>query len=177
MTTTYETSTYHHWHCKFVWIPVRWGVLNITLCDQVCQWLATGWCFSPGTPVSSISKTDCHDITEILLEVGLNTITQTLLIFKVLLRWYHTLQGDNSLKSVERFDHMMFVCRFQASRWSKPQREKLLFGWWIYSSESVCWNLLKFDIYYSGYIQTHCQKKIRKLNEQIKFYLKCMVPP
>jgi hypothetical protein len=32
------------------------------------------------------------------------------------LRWYHTLQGDNSLKSVERFDHMMFVCRFQASR-------------------------------------------------------------
>ena len=32
------------------------------------------------------------------------------------LRWYHTLWGDNSLKSVERFDHMMFVCRFQASR-------------------------------------------------------------
>ena len=32
------------------------------------------------------------------------------------LRWYQTLQGDNSLKSVERFDHMMFVCRFQASR-------------------------------------------------------------
>jgi hypothetical protein len=23
---------------------------------------------------------------------------------------------------------MMFVCRFQASRWSKPQREKLLCG-------------------------------------------------
>jgi hypothetical protein len=32
------------------------------------------------------------------------------------LRWYHTLQGDNSLKSVECFDHMMFVCRFQTSR-------------------------------------------------------------
>ena len=29
------------------------------------------------------------------------------------LRGYHTLQGDNSLKSVERFDHMMFVCRFK----------------------------------------------------------------
>ena len=28
--------------------------------------------------------------------------------------------GDISLKSVERFDHMMFVCRFQASRSSKP---------------------------------------------------------
>jgi hypothetical protein len=32
------------------------------------------------------------------------------------LRWYHTLQEDNSLKSVERFDHMIFVCRFQASQ-------------------------------------------------------------
>jgi len=27
-----------------------------------------------GTPVSSINKTDCHDITEILLKVALNTI-------------------------------------------------------------------------------------------------------
>ena len=44
------------------------------------------------------------------------------------LRGYPTLQGDNSSKSVERFDHMIFVCRFEASRWSKPQREKLLCG-------------------------------------------------
>ena len=47
---------------------------------------------------------------------------------KTSLRGYNTLQGDISLKSVERFDHMMFVCRFQASRWSKLQREKLLCG-------------------------------------------------
>jgi hypothetical protein len=38
----------------------------------------TGQYFFPGTPVSSTSKTDCHDITEILLKVALNTITQTL---------------------------------------------------------------------------------------------------
>jgi hypothetical protein len=30
--------------------------------------------FSPGSPVSSINKTDRHDITEILLKVALNTI-------------------------------------------------------------------------------------------------------
>jgi hypothetical protein len=35
---------------------------------------------------------------------------------QLILRGYHTLQGDNSLKSVERFDHMMCVCRFQTSR-------------------------------------------------------------
>jgi hypothetical protein len=32
------------------------------------------WWFSHGTPFSSINKTDCHDITEILLKVALNTI-------------------------------------------------------------------------------------------------------
>ena len=37
--------------------------------------------FSLGTPVSSTNKTDRHDITEILLNVALNTITQTLIVF------------------------------------------------------------------------------------------------
>ena len=69
-------------------------------------------------------KTDHHDIVESGIKhhksnqhqpyIMLNTsYTYTV---KAVLRWYHTLQGDNSLKSVERFDHMMFVCRFQASR-------------------------------------------------------------
>ena len=44
--------------------------------DKVCQRLATGWWFSPGPPVSSTNKTHRHDITEILLKVALNTISQ-----------------------------------------------------------------------------------------------------
>jgi hypothetical protein len=32
---------------------------------------ASGQWFSPGTSVSSTNKTDCHDITEILLKVTL----------------------------------------------------------------------------------------------------------
>jgi hypothetical protein len=54
--------------------PVRRSVLDKTLCDKVCQRLATGRWFSSGTPVSSCNKTDLHDITEILLKVALNTI-------------------------------------------------------------------------------------------------------
>jgi hypothetical protein len=42
---------------------------------NVCQLLATGRWFSPGTLVSSTNKTGHHDITEILLKVALNTIT------------------------------------------------------------------------------------------------------
>ena len=52
-------------------------VLDTTLCDKVCQWLAAGLWFCPGTTVTSINKTDHHDITEILLKVALNTITLT----------------------------------------------------------------------------------------------------
>ena len=50
------------------------GVLNTTLCDNVCQWFAAGGWFSPGTPVSSTNKNDCHDITKILLKLALYTI-------------------------------------------------------------------------------------------------------
>ena len=54
------------------------GVLDTTLCDKVCQLLATGRWFSPGTPVSSTNKTDRQDITEILSKVELDTTSLTL---------------------------------------------------------------------------------------------------
>jgi hypothetical protein len=70
----------------WVRIPLRRGVLDITLCDKVCQWLAApGRWFSPGTPVSSTSKTDRHYIAEILLKVALNTITLTLTLLRSIL--------------------------------------------------------------------------------------------
>ena len=52
-------------------------MLDITLCDKVCQWLATGRWFSPGASVSSTNKTERHYITEILLKMTLNTLTLT----------------------------------------------------------------------------------------------------
>ena len=84
--------SYDSWICNFlynqclsppklwVWIPLMAGVLDTTLCDKVCHWLVTGQWFSPGTPVSSVNKTDNHDIAEILLKVALNTITPCLLL-------------------------------------------------------------------------------------------------
>ena len=44
----------------------------------VCQWLLTGWWFSP---VSSLNKTDRHDITVIFLKVVLNTISLAFRIY------------------------------------------------------------------------------------------------
>ena len=71
-TTTYVISAYHHQGCEFE--PRSWrGVLDTTLCDQVCRRLATGLWFSRVTPVSSNNKTDDFSITELLLKVALNT--------------------------------------------------------------------------------------------------------
>ena len=71
-TTTYTLSAYHHWSCQFEFRSWR-GVLDTTLCEKVCQWLAVGGLFFSEY---SANKTDLHD-TEILLKVTLSTITLT----------------------------------------------------------------------------------------------------
>jgi hypothetical protein len=60
-----------------VWVRISIRVRCTTLCDRVRQWLTTGRWFSPGPSVCSNNKTDCHDITEILIKVALNTIKKT----------------------------------------------------------------------------------------------------
>ena len=78
-TATCAISGYHYSSCEFE--PRSWRVvLDTKLCDKVCQLLATGRWFSPGTSDSSTNKTDRHDITEILLKVALNTIYHQSLI-------------------------------------------------------------------------------------------------
>ena len=73
-TTTYAISTDHHWCCEFESRSGR-GAQHYVI--KVCQWLATGRWFPPGSPISSTNKTYRHYITEILLKVALNTIKQT----------------------------------------------------------------------------------------------------
>ena len=61
-----------------LWVRISIRARCTTLCDKVCQWLATGRWLSPGPPVSPTNKTDRHDLSEILLNVALNTFKQTL---------------------------------------------------------------------------------------------------
>ena len=62
------------------WVPTRLCKLQKRCArltsDKVCQLLAHGRWFSPGTPASSTTKTGRHDIAEILLKVVLSTINQ-----------------------------------------------------------------------------------------------------
>jgi hypothetical protein len=101
-------------YCKFE--PCSWqGVLDTTLCDKVCQWLAADQWFSLGSPVSSINKTDRHDIAEILLKVALNTIDPYILL---------PILGDNLLHY--ELSYMIYFC----FRWDggnrRTQRKPLI---------------------------------------------------
>ena len=77
------SSYIYHYICNqylsplMLWVHTSTRGRCATLCDKVCQRLATGRGFSTGTPVSSINKTDRPDIAEILLKVALSTIKQT----------------------------------------------------------------------------------------------------
>jgi hypothetical protein len=62
-TTTCATVAYHHLSCEF-----ERGALHKTLCDKVCQLLATDLWIYLGTPISATKV-----VTEIFLKVVLNT--------------------------------------------------------------------------------------------------------
>jgi hypothetical protein len=49
--TTCTISANHHWSCEFQSRSCR-GVLNTTLCDNVCQWLAAGQLCTRGNKIS-----------------------------------------------------------------------------------------------------------------------------
>jgi hypothetical protein len=57
---TITTTTAPYWQKEVI-------VLDTALCDNVYQWLAAGWWFSPGNSFLSTNKTDRHDIAEKLL--------------------------------------------------------------------------------------------------------------
>ena len=57
---------------------------DTTLCDKVCQWLATGQWFSLGATVSSTNETDRSDIT--IVESGIKHHNPNAINTKVVIR-------------------------------------------------------------------------------------------
>jgi len=84
-------------------IPLRRGVLDITLCDKAGQWLVAGLWFSTGTPVSSTNKTDRRDIADLLLKV-LNTKALTLANVMLI----HIIWDVKRIAFVRKIIHLFF---------------------------------------------------------------------
>ena len=114
-----------HWCWEFESRPKR-GVQHNVI--KVCQWLETGRWFSSGPPISSTTKTDRHDITEILWKVALNTIKPnhincykvvdiidiTSFILSIKINWF---------QNVNRMIHMEFMsCTILIHRKATPLR-------------------------------------------------------
>ena len=62
-------------HCEFepLFVSNKIGCTRlVTVHDKVCQLPAQGWRFPLGSPASSATKNDHHNVAEILLEVALN---------------------------------------------------------------------------------------------------------
>ena len=73
-TTTFAISAYHHWSCEFESRSDEMYLIQHYVIKVVSD-LRQRWRFFLGTLVFSTNKTDCYDITEILLKIALNTIT------------------------------------------------------------------------------------------------------
>ena len=67
-----------------------------------------GW-FSPDTAVSSVNKTDRHDVTEILLKVAFNTITQTK---QNHLKKYVVFAGDENTYVNDLLEDIIVICKY-----------------------------------------------------------------
>ena len=94
----------------WIWISIR--TRCTTLCDKVCQWLATSRWFSPGPLVSSTNKTDHKDIAEILLKVALNTIEET--NFPIFICW-----PKDTIDNILSTSLLIFKIRWSSVVWNK----------------------------------------------------------
>ena len=109
--TTCAISAYHNKNCEFE--PRSWrGVLDTTLCDQVCQRLAKGQWFYP---VSSTNKTDRHNMPETMFESGVKHYHKLPPIFKKYKNNSHSCCTNTVCTNLENMNHysvMLFNATF-----------------------------------------------------------------
>jgi len=81
---TYAISTYHHLRCEFEYRSGKaysmQHYMTRFVSDTAILWFS---------PVSSTNKTEGHDITEILLKMVLNTISQINLSISIVISQIH----------------------------------------------------------------------------------------
>jgi hypothetical protein len=165
----------------WVRILLRRGGLYITLCDEVCHWLATGRWFSPDTLVSSTYKTDRHDIAEMLLKVVLNTITLTPFHHRgwhiVIIRWSiywlyyhffgHPLQLKIYDKSIIKTAMLLFIYRYRKSLQIIFKRWRNLCVEYIFTNKEFWSNMVYAAV---------CKYSLVIIGNRSRCWLSCLDP-
>jgi hypothetical protein len=116
ITTTVESSNPALARCTRY--NIIWWSLSVT-----CGW------FTPGTPVSSINKTDCHDIAKMLLKVALSTINLNILLAIVFTFLYDWLELKWKKKQIS---HCRNSSKTQTKNWPLT-----FMSWYRHFNESV----------------------------------------
>ena len=118
------------------------------VCDKLCQWRSTCLLFSPGPPVSSINKTDRHDITEILLKVALKTIKQTNKQYLFSNPFYVFLE---LIKHFSRIKYFVERCNFWNYKGMYSTNIQLVSGWLLLSSILIFNEMIiRFALFYTN---------------------------
>ena len=133
-----------------------WGVLDTTLCDTICLWLAAVRWFYPGTTPSTINKTDLTDVTEILLKLTLDTITLNLCNQDLLHVKYQFSRLLKRIVALQHLQHADFVFLYIDSQKSLPRCPILLsfmYNISILLTLFRLWYPLRFRMFGSLYLQ------------------------
>jgi hypothetical protein len=121
-----------------------------TLCDKVCEWLATGLLISLGTPISATKL-----VTEIFLKVALNTtqryfilyttythlefmcLTPLSKIFQLLVLW-RKLEYPEKSTDLSQVTHKLYHIMFYRHEWCS--NSQLKWSWLKFNYTSInCW--------------------------------------
>ena len=105
-------------------VRCTWYNSNVIVCQLyliqhyviVCQWLVAGLWFSPGAPVSPTNKTDCHNITEILLNSIAPLSPLKLWVWILLMErctWYNIMWSSLSVTCVRSVVFFKFLREFE----------------------------------------------------------------
>ena len=159
-------------------ILLRRGVLDTTLCVKVCQWLVTGLWFSPGSLVANTNKTDCHDITEILLKVASNTIYQTKSSIVCDERWLLVLDSSGIILTLffHKEENKIHVPRFVTSLCVICFINFSSFILSFFESGTINYVYLLQSDCCGNFVEYQHIRYVHKLKKRIKKYIK-KIPP
>ena len=145
---------------------------NLSLCDKVCQWLATGRGFSLDTSVSSTNKTDRNDITEILLKSGVkhhqaNTQIQVHYHYRILRYTYFGKRKCNN-----HAKEYIYI-RIQTDKTAKVKQNIIPQNT---EREQLLWLCFQFLVPYFAYFRGGSDLQIPYINFPVLLYIMSNVP-
>ena len=93
-----------------LWVRISIRARRTTLCDKVCQWLATGRWFSPGPPISDSIINQFNSTTVLYLAFSLPTFSTPYIVGFFFVS--NDLRWNVIVRFVDKVGFMVFIATF-----------------------------------------------------------------